>query len=386
MNKTNDLNLNLHENKYYLLALSGGVDSMVLCDLLLKSNYKFSVAHCNFKLRKEESDEDEEFVLDWCKKNQITCHHKSFNTLEIKENENISIQEVARKLRYNYFFTLLAEHNYDYIITAHHQDDNIETMLFHFLRGTGLRGLCGIPTNQNQIIRPLLSYSKDDILNYAYQNQIPFREDSSNKKNIYTRNFLRNELLPQIENIFPNVRQNIIQNINRLSESYEIYKQQIENYRNKLIEKRGDEWYIPIQKLKKQKPLQTIIYEILKPFGFSYQQAVQAIKLIESESGKIIESEHYKLLKDRSFFIITKKNNKESQYIIFEKKNQIIETNDFNLKISLCSSENFQLQKNNLFIQADADLVQSDLLLRKWKQGDYLYPLGMKKKKRFLEF
>ncbi|HMN31953.1 MAG: tRNA lysidine(34) synthetase TilS [Chitinophagaceae bacterium] len=369
-------------NKRYLLAVSGGVDSMVMCNLFLKSKFQFEVAHCNFQLRNLESDGDEQLVLDWCKKNHIICHHQSFNTLEFKEAENISIQEAARVLRYQYFYTLLATHSLDFIVTAHHQNDNIETVLFHFFRGTGLAGMCGIPAFQQQIIRPMLSFSKQDIFNYANQNQIIFREDSSNKKNIYTRNFFRNELLPQIEKVLPNAQQNIAQNIIRFSESYQIYKQQIESYRKKLIEKRGNDWYVPILKLKKQQPLQSITYELLKPFGFSYLQTIQILKLIDSESGRKIAAQNYLLFKDRNFFIITQTRSTESQYIQFEKQNQQIETSDFKLNIKLLSSENYHLSKDTSILQLDADKIKGTLLLRKWKQGDYLYPLGMNKKKK----
>lgn len=374
--------LQLNTQKRFLIAVSGGLDSMVLCQLFLENKIQFAIAHCNFQLRGEESDNDEKFVEQWCHQHQIVLYKSTFNTKKYSEMHKLSIQEAARTLRYHFFEKIRSENKIDFIVTAHHQDDQIETVLFHFLRGTGIQGLCGIPIQTNHIIRPLLPYSKNQLLEYAQQNHIPFREDSSNQKNIYTRNFIRNQLIPHTETHIPTVKQNIYQNSLRFQEINEIYTQQVENYRKKLIEKRGTDWFIPIYKLENCTPLKTIFYELLKPFHFSIEQCEQAILLIKSEPGKKIENAQFRLWRDRNFFIIAPIESTKTQHIFIDEKNQTIQNQHFLIQTKIEEPTQYQIKKNASIIQVDAGLLNFPLLIRPWKQGDYLYPLGMKKKKK----
>lgn len=372
----------IHPQKKYLLAVSGGVDSMVLCHLFLRSSISFTVAHCNFQLRANESDQDEAFVADWCKQHKIPFHVKKFDTKTYANENKLSIQVAARNLRYNFFYNTLEKEALDALVTAHHKDDDIETALFHFFRGSGISGLTGIPCENNKIIRPLLDVNKEEIIAYATTHQILFREDSSNQKQDYTRNKLRNHLIPQLEELFPQFKNNIAENIKRFEEVNEIYTQRIEQYRKKLLEKRGRDYYIPILKLNHVTPLLTILYELLKPFGFNSSQTKQTILLMNSESGHFIENDTYRILKNRNFLILAEKNTKASEIILIEKQTEHVATEDFELIIGSITKESFHLKKDHSVCQIDEGLLEFPLILRKYRMGDYMYPLGMKKKKK----
>ncbi len=373
---------NIHKEKTYLLAVSGGIDSMVMAELFLKHELKFSVAHCNFSLRGEESDGDEILVRIWCDKNKIPFFVKRFETALYAKQHSISIQESARALRYAFFNELLKIHNIDFIATAHHRDDNIETVFFHFLRGTGIKGLTGIPEMNQHIVRPLLHIPKKEIVAYATEYSIEFRNDSSNKKDKYTRNKLRNTILPLITETFPSLNENMAGNIARFNEVNEIYQYAIAIITKKIIEKRGKDFYIPILKLKNSSPIQTITYELIKPFQFNFEQSIALLKLMESQTGSYVQSKTHKIIKNRDFFIITELNNTESEMVLIDAKDTVISCADFDLNFKALSEENRDTAKESLIEMIDADVLQYPLLLRKWRQGDYLYPLGMTKKKK----
>lgn len=376
------IDLHIDPAKTYLLAVSGGIDSMVMADLFLKSNTKFAVAHCNFSLRGEESDLDETLVKTWCEANAIRFHHTSFDTEKFAKDHSLSIQEAARNLRYTYFSELLQQYHYDHVATAHHQRDNVETVLFHLMRGTGLQGLTGIPPINQQIIRPLLHSSKETITEYAQINAISYRDDSSNAKDYYTRNKIRNKLLPFLEEHFPNAEQNIANTITRLNEVNSIYTQAIKRIQHKLIEKRGADVYIPILKLKHLSPLSTITYELIKPFGFNFEQALQLIQLIESQTGSLIHNDHYQIIRNRNFFIITPNRASESEFILIDKGQTHASCKNLNLHLAIHPKVSNQLHIKTDTEQIDADLITYPLILRRWRPGDYLYPLGMPKKKK----
>lgn len=380
-----DLNIDLKifdKNKKYILAVSGGVDSMAMLYFFYSNNFNIIVAHCNFQLRGEDSNADEMEVSNWCNRNGVVCVTKKFETETIVANEKKGIQEVARKLRYDFFNEVMKEYKCDYILTAHHQNDQIETVLFRFLRGTGIKGLVGIPFCNNNIMRPLLHISKDEILQYVKANNIQYREDSSNAKTDYSRNKIRLEILPLIQKYFPTVNNNIAHNATRLHEAYTLYQQQIDTYKKKLVEKRGNEWYIPIRKLQLQKPINTICYELIAPFGFHYEQAQQLIEMIHSESGKYIENYQYKILKDKTFFIIATKDSLQATMLEVNIDDKEIATTHFTLKISTNTSLNYVLLQDENIAQLDMSKLEFPIVLRKWKQGDYMYPLGLNKKKK----
>ena len=373
---------NLNKVKKYLLAVSGGIDSMVMADLFLQQQLEFSVAHCNFQLREEDSNLDEQLVIDWCIKNNIDYFIKRVDTKEYCAQHKCSIQVGAREIRYAFFDEICADKNIDFIVTAHHQDDTIETTLFQFFRGTGIQGLTGIPARNQKIIRPLLSYSKQQIVDYAAKFQVAFREDKSNLKQDYSRNKMRLHIIPQLEELYPAFKNNIANNIHRMNEVNEIYLQQIKNYKKKLIEQRGKDFYIPILKLKTITPLATILFELIKEFHFSYEQTLQVLQLLERQTGSLVASQSHQIIKNRNFLIVTEKNTQLSELILMDEGNTKIETQDFVMKLKSIRADKFEINKGLKYCAIDAKLIEFPLLLRKWRTGDYLYPFGMTKKKK----
>ena len=287
----------------FLIALSGGVDSMVLANLFLKNNLSFSVAHCNFNLRTKESDDDEKFIFDWSTENEIECYISKFNTTDYCKKNKFGIQEGARNLRYEWFNELKNLHDFDYIVTAHHLDDQIETYLINSMRGSGLNGLIGITEKTESLLRPLLKILKNDILVYAKSNNIDFREDSSNSKNDYFRNMIRNLIIPQFKKFDDNVMLKFQTTINNLN-STKIFADIIVNQTKKLIFIfETDKIKVKIDDLKKLDPVEYYIHHLFIDYKFDFKEI---IKLFDSDTGKYISSNTHILTKNKKFLIITK--------------------------------------------------------------------------------
>ena len=287
----------------FLIALSGGVDSMVLADLFNKNKLDFSIAHCNFKLRSKESDDDEDFVLNWCAKNKIQSYISRFNTTNYCKKNKIGVQEGTRNLRYDWFYKLKDLYNFDYIVTAHHLDDQIETYLINSMRGSGLNGLVGIPEKQNNLFRPLLEILKDQILEYAKSNNIDFREDSSNLKNDYYRNMIRNSILPEFKRFDDNVMLKFQTTINNLKSTKIFADITLNEIKSKIFDLSENNIKINIDDLKKLEPLDYYAHHLFVEFKFDFKEI---IKLFKSDSGKYIKSNSHKLTKKKNYLIITK--------------------------------------------------------------------------------
>jgi tRNA(Ile)-lysidine synthase len=389
-------NQNLFNTKDKLLiATSGGVDSVVLCELCKDAGYNFAIAHCNFNLRGQESDRDEAFVKNLGEKYGVEVFVKKFDTEKYAVENKISIQVVARELRYSWFEEIRNSYLLNrrqglqpltgfYILTAHHADDNIETVLMNFFKGTGIQGLKGILPKQRHIIRPLLFASKDDIKNFATENNLSFVEDSSNELNKYTRNYFRNELIPGLQKVFPQVTQNLTDNINRFTDIEILYQQAIKVHKTKLIEQKGNEIHIAVLKLAKAKPLATIVYEIIKDFSFTPNQVNDVVNLLKAESGKYVASSTHRVIKNRNWLIIAPIKSEEATNILIENCNQKINYAAGKLVLQKSSTINHQSSTNT--VQLDAKEITFPLLLRKWKLGDYFYPLGMMHKKKLNRF
>ncbi len=368
-----------------LLAVSGGVDSVVLGHLCKEAGYNFSIAHCNFGLRGEESEGDELFVRALAARLNVAVYVRKFDTLEYAEAQNVSIQVAARELRYEWFGNLCNSKGIKYIMTAHHRDDNIETMLMNFFKGTGIRGLKGILPKNGIIIRPLLVVSKEIIRAYAIEHNINFREDSSNSSDKYTRNYFRNELIPGLEKVFPQVKENLYENLIRFREIYQVYKASTDMTKRSLLENKGDEVHIPVLKLLKIKGYRTILFEIIKDFNFVAAQLNGAFSLLDAETGKFITSSTHRILRNRKWLII-------SNLVVTD--NQIFVLNDFKTGLDFPAGKlSFNLKErpdnispDPLKIQLDPSIIKFPVLIRKWKQGDYFYPLGMAKKKKLSRF
>ncbi len=390
-------------NSHLVLAVSGGIDSIVMVDLFAKSGYSFTIAHCNFQLRDDESERDETFVKSLEEKYNKTVLVKKFDTKNYAEENKLSIQEAARKLRYDWFYQLTVDSqqsmevpsSVDYkpltaLATAHHANDNIETVLMNIFRGTGISGLHGIPLKQNHIIRPLLFAKREKILQYAQENNLQWVEDSSNKKDDYTRNYFRQQLIPQLQTIFPKAEENILQNIERWKEAESFYDESIASTLKKIITQKNNEIHLPVLLLQKQKNTKTILHEIVKDYGFTAHQLDDILNLLKAESGKYIASQSHRIIKNRNWLIISPNQTTEADNILIEENDNEIEFENGTLLIqnSKLKTQNKEqyFSSDNYTVTIDAKHISYPLMLRKWKQGDYFYPLGMDKKKKLSRF
>ena len=382
-----------------LLAVSGGVDSVVLCELCKQAGYDFIIAHCNFQLRGEESERDEDFVNGLGKKYGVEVLVKKFDTNIYAEENKLSIQVAARELRYAWFNELLSKIKNDLnpegsdspfrgvggIVTAHHANDNTETLLMNFFKGTGINGLHGILPKQGNIIRPLLFAKKEDLSSFAVANKLFFVEDSSNASDKYTRNYFRNQLIPGLQKVFPQVEDNLMHNIDRFRDIEILYRQSVDLIRKKLLEQKGNEIHIPVLKLLKTTALNSIVYEIIKDYGFTAYQVEDSIVLLKSDSGKYIQSATHRIIKNRNWLIISPNENTAAQNILIEEEGNI-QFAEGTLQLKKILNDQYSILNDQSIAQLNADEIKFPLLLRKWKQGDYFYPLGMKKKKKLSRF
>lgn len=382
---------------HLLLAISGGVDSVVLCDLCAQAGYTFTIAHCNFGLRSAESERDEQFVRDLADKYDVPVLVKKFDTKTYAYGHKISIQEAARNLRYDWFYEIVNGSNAAYthhssfinpkfILTAHHLDDNIETVLMNLFKGTGISGLRGILPKQGKIIRPLLFATKKQLEAYAIEQQLSWVLDSSNSETKYTRNYFRHTIIPLVEKAYPQAISNMQHTIEYFTEAELLYQQAIEGHKKKLLEYKGSEVHIPVLKLLQAQPLRTIIYEIIKPYHFTSRQADEVIKLLHSESGRYITSATHRILHNRKWLIVTPLQTEESHTIVIEKDTGQIVFDNKLLHIQHYTGTIPAITSDPHIALADAKEVHYPLILRKWRPGDYFYPLGMRKKKKLSRF
>lgn len=382
----------------WLIGISGGVDSVVLTHLCLQANIPVILAHANFQLRGEESNRDEGFVQQFATSLQIPLHIKRFDTDDYAAKNKLSIQVAARELRYNWFKSLTHPETSGlskgegkrtkplYIVTAHHADDNVETILMNFFKGTGIAGLHGILSKQNNIIRPLLFASKQEILNYAKEQKLNWVEDSSNATDDYTRNAIRHQLIPVLEKIFPRVQQNLQQNIVKFRDAEILYQQALHQHVKKLYTYKNDECHIPVNRLIQLPAAKTILFEIIRQYNFTAAQTIDVWKLLEAETGKWIQSTTHRIIKNRVWLIITPLSSTQSKHIIIDNFNDIIVYPEGTLQAKTLSIEKCTIENNLQIAYLDAQQIIFPLILRSWAQGDYFYPLGMQKKKKLSRF
>jgi tRNA(Ile)-lysidine synthase len=388
-------------NDLLLLAVSGGVDSVVLCELCKQAGFQFIIAHCNFQLRADESDRDEEFVKQLGVKYEVEVLTKQFDTNGYASTHRLSIQEAARALRYSWFAEIAKEmneknsiavestgsHSSIFLLTAHHADDNSETILMNFCRGTGLHGLSGIPIISGHIRRPMLSFSKEDIVLFAKENNLAYVEDSSNQSSRYTRNLFRNEIMPLISKVYPQVKENLQDNIRRFNEIEKLYKFSVGTIIKTLSKKKGEEIHIPIKQLMGFSS-NALIFEIFAPYGFLEKQVEEINKLATSDSGKYLHSptRDFRIIKHRHWFIISPSQSTAAENFVIDEGQSSLDFGAGILQIETGKTPLATISQSPLIAQVDASGIQFPLLLRKWKTGDYFYPLGMKKKKKLSRF
>ena len=364
-----------------IIAVSGGVDSIVLFHLCLKLKLNFFVAHCNFKLREKESDLDEKFVRDLAIKHNIKFYTKSFNTKKLSNNDNKSIQMVARELRYSWFEELSKELNVKHILTAHHLDDSLETFLINLSRGSGIDGLLGIPEVNDTVYRPLLIFKKDEILSYAKENKITWREDSSNKKREYLRNQIRLEVIPKLKEINPNLLDNFSKSIDRLQQSKSIIKDKMDDFIKNVSFTRDEKIYFEINKIKKVSNIDAYLYELLKKYNFTQWDDIR--DLLDSQSGKQIISKTHKLLKDREYLILVKNSEVENKSLLINKSSKEVAVSVGKIKVSIAKKIS---KEDSDAIYLDSAKLDFPLRVRNVLSGDYFYPFGMNGKKKVSKY
>lgn len=375
-----------------LLAISGGVDSIVLLHLLIEAKYKVAVAHVNFNLRGDESTVDLQFVEQLAQQYEVAFYTSQFDTETYAKENQISIQMAARYLRYTWFEEIRVKHTFDFIATAHHQDDNLETILLNLTKGTSLKGLRGILPKNGKLVRPLLPFTKKQIVDYANDHQLNWQEDASNQSNKYERNKIRLEVIPTLKTINPKLLHNLHKNTTQLKAVEQIYEDGLRYHLKKWIKIKDDEIYLPIIKIKKTKGYATILYEYLKDYGFNGDQVNQIIKSFNSEPGKQFLSRTHQLIKDRKFLILAKQTNPNKTLHLIDIKQRKVVLNKLEITITIdrftkeFDKENFKkyLPANEHSAKLHYNKLAFPLRLRRWQKGDFFYPFGMKRKKKKL--
>lgn len=372
----------LRESKL-LIAISGGLDSVVLAHLCHHLGLNLALAHCNFNLRGQESDGDEDFVNKLAENLDVELFIESFDTVGYANEHKQSTQMAARELRYNWFDELAEQLKFDFILTAHHADDNLETFLINLSRGTGLEGLKGIPEINNNIVRPFLKFSREDILMYAETENLKWREDSSNASTKYLRNKLRHDVIPQLKTINPQFLGNFQTTLSNLDETAGIVQESISRIsKNAIKESNNNRILFAISEFVKLNNPKAYLYEIFKSYGFTEWNDVY--NLLEAQSGKQVFSETHRLLKDREYLILSDLASEKKQEDIF------INSEEKEVKTALGTlhfSETDVIENlSNQAVYIDKEKLKFPIVVRQWQNGDYFYPFGMRGKKKLSKF
>lgn len=371
-----------HSNEKVLIAVSGGVDSVVLCHLFHLSKYNFGIAHCNFQLREKDSDGDAIFVKKLAEEMQVPFFEIAFETNDYVEKNKVSIQVAARDLRYNWLEKIRQENDFQYLATAHHIDDSLETVLYNFTKGCGIRGLHGILPKVKNIIRPLLFTSKKGVLLFAKEHKISFREDASNSTDKYARNNIRHHVIPALEKINPSLQKTTAENIQRLQETEQLFNYAIALLQKEVSNQQGEKLFIHLEKLQATPVPSTLLFEILHPYGFNNDQTAQMINSIGNQAGAIFHSPTHQILLDRDFFIVRESSQVTGEQLLISKNDTQITFPEGQLSFEIKNPISDFSQKEKHIAQFDLKKILFPLTLRKWKAGDYFQPIGMNGKRK----
>lgn len=362
------------------VAVSGGLDSMVLSHILVACNLRLTLLHCNFKLRGSESDQDEAFLQSYSNAMQLPLLSKEFDTKAYAAQHKISTQMAARELRYEWFNSLIAEGAVDYVATAHHGNDSVETMLINLTRGSGVAGLAGIPAHNTNIIRPLLTFTRAQIETYAHNVSLKWREDSSNATDAYLRNAIRHHVVPELEKLAPDFISKAMEAQSHLRESQKLLEEYIVKITEKIIAKKDDTFVVNVNDIASLSSPNGFLFEWLNPYGFTAWDDIYG--LINAQSGKQISSPKYVLTKDRETLVLSLKNYDKELVYSLTKDQENLEA-----PISLILDAKSDLEKNTKNqIVVDADLLAYPLTLRHWQDGDRFFPLGMEGSKKVSDY
>ncbi|MCO5248679.1 MAG: tRNA lysidine(34) synthetase TilS [Chitinophagales bacterium] len=368
-----------------LIACSGGRDSMALLFAMIHCKFKnIEVAHCNFNLRGKESDEEEQFVKNYCGQHQIPFHSASFQTEDYAKSHHISIEMAARQLRYDFFEKIRKEKKLHLIAVAHHQDDQLETILLNLLQGTGIHGLKGMQEKNDKIIRPLLKTSRSVINQYIQDNKIPYHDDSSNETDDYKRNFIRNQISPLFKNINTNYLQEISDFSQRMVESEILYSQQIEKIKTKILKPWKEGHELHFHYLLYHPACNTLFHELLTPFGLSKKQIEELILTVQGNkkqnaSGQQFFSKNYRFILDKKKFYILPNDTLLASLLSFDKLPRNIIFNEYKISVRQVPIQKLSIKKSERYAYFDAAKIDLPLLITYPQVGDYFYPFGMGK-------
>ncbi len=365
-------NLELHSTDTILVAVSGGLDSMCLAHLLHSQGFNVAIAHCNFTLRGEESNGDYQFVKDWAQEHEIAFHSEEYATKSLTTGSGQSVQMIARTLRYDFFERLKLKHGYKFTAFAHHADDRIESLLLNILRGTGLRGLQGMPSKRGNIIRPLLSITKQELTNYANTHHVPFRTDSSNVDTKYQRNRVRLEILPILRILDTTVEKRLLYFMNRVENNLVEYDVWVNAEKGKICNEEGGFSRIDRKLLNKHPFPFTILKELLGLIGFNSNQVMELIKHPETVSGELMSDTHRLVIEQNDFIVCSLKEAGGRPNFSFE-------------QLNLSEITNLKTDNQNIFVDA-YKVDEFKISLRRWCQGDRFKPLGMKGWKKVSDY
>jgi tRNA(Ile)-lysidine synthase len=372
----------LSPNAKIIIGLSGGVDSMVLLDVLTLLGYSCVAAHCNFHLRGKESSRDANFVRKWCENHKIPFRFSDFNARKTAGDMKISIEMAARELRYWWFEIIREQYEAEAIVVAHHKDDSAETVLLNLIRGTGIKGLSGISPKNGNIVRPLLCVTRKEIESYANERNLPFVFDSSNNDDVFSRNFIRLNIIPLLEELNPAVKDAIFRTSQHVSEAEKMYLSAVYDAKKKVFD--GEK--INIFSLQQTPSPASVLFEILSPFGFNTSVIEDIGRSLSAHSGKVFLSDTHRLIKAHDYFLLDPlaDETKGAKSHFIDKKSQEIST-PIHLNISI-EKMPIEIKKESRFLYADADKLTFPLTLRKWQSGDWFIPFGMRGKKKVSDY
>lgn len=369
-----------------LMAVSGGIDSMVMADLFIKSGTRSGIAHCNFCLRGRESYKDEELVSKYASANKIPFFSTRFKTKYYAHEKGISVQMAARELRYKWFEEIRKKNRYSCIAIAHNLNDNIETLLINLTRGTGIAGLTGIKSSGERIIRPLLFATRESIEDYCKTHKIKYREDKSNTETKYTRNKIRHLVIPVLKEINPSIEATLNQTAERMREVNEIYRGYIDSIRKNSFEQREEAVVLDLHLIEPFLHNKTILFELLRPYGINNSNLDDLLNVISGKTGGQLFTQKYRIIKNRKEIIISGHSQNGNENI------RINNSAELNLAPGIESARIINISSSYVVPTDynsgcfDSQKISFPLIMRKWRPGDFFYPFGMNQKKKLSDY
>jgi tRNA(Ile)-lysidine synthase len=369
-----------------LLAVSGGIDSMVMADLFIRTGTRIGIAHCNFSLRGHESDKDEELVRSYAANHKVPFYSIRFGTEDYAKRKGISIEMAARELRYEWFEKTRKKFRFESVAVAHNLNDNIETLLINLIRGTGIAGLTGMKPSANRIIRPLLFATRQVIVDYCRKHKIRYREDKSNAETKYIRNKIRHQIIPVLKEINPSIEATLIETAGRFGNMNEILSDFTDNLKKNIFTEKDGLIIFNFNKLQSKIKNKTILYELLKPYGITNGNLNDLKNIIEGKTGGQLFTGTYRFIKNRNEIIISPEDRQE---VTILKVNSVTELRKVPGIVSaqyIKITDKFSIPADNCIACIDAHKVSFPIIIRKWQHGDFFYPFGMKQKKKLSNY